>query len=211
MGVALLSFALAVESAAAPQFDASSGPIPADVVSKMKGASWRAGCPVPIRGLAYVKVRHWGYDGAVHVGELIVAEQVAPEVVAIFGDLFRARFPIEKMRLVDEYGGSDEASMQDNNTSSFNCRWVTGKKGVFSRHSYGRAIDINPKTNPYVSRSGRVVPAGGEAYADRSRSYVGGIAAGDACHRAFVDRGWAWGGAWRSVKDYQHFEKKESR
>lgn len=187
-------------------FKGQYGPIPQKILKRMKSSSWRPGCPVPLDKLAYMKFSFWGYDGKFHEGELIVHRKVAPEVLQIFIDLFEARFPIESMRLIDEYDGSDERSMKDNNTSAFNCRFITGKHGVFSKHSYGVAIDINPLYNPYVSGS-RVEPPEGIKYVDRNRKVPGMIVRGDTCYNAFIKRGWVWGGEWKNIKDYQHFEK----
>jgi hypothetical protein len=94
--------------------------------------------------------------------------------------------------------------MSDDNTSAFNCRAVTGRPGVWSQHSYGWALDLNPFENPYVSGS-TVLPADAAAYADRSRRDPGMIHAGDVVVRAFGSIGWTWGGSWSKPKDYQHF------
>ena len=108
------------------------------------------------------------------------------------------------MQLVDAFHGDDDRSMAANNTSAFNCRSVTGDPGVWSQHSYGWAIDINPVQNPYLS--GRtVLPPAGRTYADRSRQQPGMIHGGDPVVRAFASIGWGWGGAWHSFQDYQHF------
>jgi hypothetical protein len=191
-----------------PEFVGHVRALPAQVVAAMRKHSWREGCPRAPGDLAYLEVDHFGYDGKVHTGELVVEARLAREVLDIMRELFQARFPIEKMRLIDAYAGSDEASMADNNTSAFNCRPVAGRSRGFSRHSYGRAIDINPLTNPYV-KGKLVAPPAGRAFLDRTQGAVGMITRGDACHQAFVRRGWRWGGVWRLSKDYQHFEKPE--
>lgn len=165
--------------------------------------SWRPGCPVTIRDLRLVTVTHWGFDGRVHRGELVVHEDSAEDLVHVLHALFRARFPIERMRLVDEYRGDDERSMAANNTSAFNCRGVPGS-GSWSEHAYGRAIDVNPVQNPEV-RDGRVSPAAGRAFVERGRRFPGMVRPGDRVVRAFAAIGWEWGGDWRSLKDYQHF------
>jgi len=123
--------------------------------------------------------------------------------VAIFRDLYAAGFPIERMVPIDAYGGDDQASMRDNNTSGFNCRYVSGTT-TLSQHGLGRAVDVNPLVNPYVKGS-TVDPPEGAPYADRSGSYPGMIRSGDAVVRAFAAQGWKWGGYWSSGKDYQHF------
>ena len=161
---------------------------------------------MPIAGLSYLKVAYWGFDDQPHMGELIVNKKVAAEVTEIFQELYEAKFPIEKIRLIDEYGAEDSKSMEDNNTSSFCFREVEGKPGTLSKHSYGLAIDINPVQNPYIYKD-EISPEAGKEYADRSKAQKGMILKGDACYQAFIDRGWTWGGNWNYEKDYQHFQK----
>jgi hypothetical protein len=166
-------------------------------------SSWREGCPSDVEALRSVDVSHVGYDGEVHTGRLIVAAEVAEDMVDIMSQLFEAAFPIERMEPVDVYGGDDDLSMAANNTSAFNCRPVTGG-GSWSEHSYGTAIDVNPLVNPYVV-GGTVLPPAGAAYADRSLDASGMIHDGDVVVEAFASHGWIWGGTWSSPKDYQHF------
>jgi hypothetical protein len=165
-------------------------------------ASWRPGCPVELADLRYVSVTYRGFDGADHQGELVVAASVADAVVAVFHQLYDNGYPIASMRLVDDFGASDDASMAADNTSAFNCRPVTGGGG-WSEHSYGTAIDLNPVENPYVSGSTVLPPAGGN-YAGRPNS-PGVIQGGDATVSTFASIGWSWGGYWTSPTDYQHF------
>jgi len=202
---ALLLFA-ADARGEAPAFRSARDPIPQAVAERMRKHSWREGCPVPIAELAYLRLSHYGYDGAVHEGELVVHQELAAEVLAIFKALFDQRFAIEKMRLIDEYQGDDDRSMADNNTSGFNCRPVPGRPVVFSKHSYGRAIDVNPRTNPMLV-GGTILPPAGSENANRQRKVPGILRKGDSAVREFTRRGWTWGGTWTSMKDYQHFEK----
>jgi hypothetical protein len=109
------------------------------------------------------------------------------------------------MRLVDAYGADDHRSMAADNTSAFNCRIVAGKPGVWSEHAYGRALDLNPLENPYVTESGYVSPPAGVPYADRSRRAKGLIHRGGPVVATFATAGWAWGGNWPWPRDYQHF------
>jgi putative cell wall-binding protein len=175
-----------------------------DATRQRMTSSWRPGCPVPIDDLRLVTATHWGFDGHVRPGELVVHRDHAEAVLGVLASLFDQRFPIERMELVDVYGADDDRSMAANNTSAFNCREVSGRPGVWSEHAYGRAIDVNPVQNPYVSRSGVSPPAAAE-YADRSRQAPGMIHAGDGVVGAFAAIGWEWGGSWSTVKDYQHF------
>src|SRR5262249_32473619 len=129
---------------------------------------------------------------------------VAQAVLGVFQHLCEARYPIERMELIDSYEGDDEKSMRANNSSAFNCREVADRPGVWSEHAYGRAIDINPVQNPYVRRSD-VSPPEGRRYADRSSTEPGMVHSGDDTVRAFAFIGWRWGGDWKAAKDYQHF------
>ncbi len=169
------------------------------------GTSWRAECPVGPDLLRRVDVDYLGFDGGVHRGSLVVHREVADEVVAIFADLLRLRYPIERMQTVEHYpGAEDEASMRDNNTSAFNCRPLPG--GSWSEHAYGRAVDLNPLVNPYLDASGDLQPKTAGRYLDRTRDDLGLLHPGDAAVAAFTSRGWTWGGTWRDPVDYQHFE-----
>ena len=175
---------------------------------RMTGASWRKGCPVALRDLRLLTLSHWGFDGRVRSGRLIVHRDVGRELVQVFRDLYAARFPIRRMVPVDAYGGSDFRSIEADNTSAFNCRFVDGTTR-WSNHAYGRAIDVNPIENPYVS-SGSTSHRASRAYVERTKRRPGMAYEGGALVRAFDRIGWGWGGRWTSVKDYQHFSESGS-
>jgi hypothetical protein len=167
------------------------------------GSSWRSGCPIGPSQLRRVRVDYWGFDGAVHRGDLIIRATEAQHVAQAFHQLYDARFMIDRIHPVQRYGSDDDASMAANNTSAFNCRRVTGGTS-WSEHSYGTAIDINPVQNPYVTRSGTVLPPAGRPYADRSVKVAGTINRNGIVRSAFAQIGWEWGGDWTNPKDYQH-------
>ncbi|HEX2317296.1 MAG TPA: M15 family metallopeptidase [Thermomonospora sp.] len=166
--------------------------------------SWRPGCPVPVSRLRAIDMNHWGMDGQVHQGRLIVNASAAEDLVSVFRKLFDQRYPIARMEPVDKYRGSDFDSIEANNTSAFNCRAATGS-GNWSQHAYGLAVDINPCENPYVSADGSVAHKDCVKFKDRSRDDPGLIHKGDRTVKAFASIGWGWGGTWSGVKDYQHF------
>jgi hypothetical protein len=171
------------------------------------GPSWHPGCPVDPPQLRRVEIDYLGFDGEIHRGALIVHEELAAEVVTIFDQLRRLRYPVEKMRTVDAYpGADDELSMEDNNTSAFNCRDIPDT-GRWSQHAFGRAIDLNPLLNPEIDRTGAFQPGNAAPYLDRTRTDPGVLHSGDPAVRVFTDRGWHWGGDWRTPQDYQHFER----
>ena len=173
------------------------------VTAARLGSSHRRGCPVAVADLRLVTVTHTRLDGTTAQGELVVHRDAANAVVAVFRSLLAARFPVAQVRTVEAYGSDDGRSMAANNTSAYNCRRTTGGTG-WSEHAYGRALDLNPVQNPYVRRT-TVLPAAGRAYVDRTRPRPGMVLAGDVVVRAFTAVGWAWGGSYTSLKDYQHF------
>jgi hypothetical protein len=188
----------------APVFRGTISRIDAGLADRMTPTSWRPGCPVRLADLRLVTVTHWGFDGTVKAGRLVVHEDAAAGIRRVMRKLFRARFPIRRMQLVDAYGGSDYASIEADNTSAFNCRRATGS-GSWSQHAYGLAIDVNPIENPYVE-AGRVYHDASWPYVDRTKRRKGMIRTGGTVVRAFASVGWGWGGYWSgSVKDYQHF------
>lgn len=162
--------------------------------------------------LRYLNVLYYDFDGNVQTGEMICHKGIAQDLVEIFYELYLNEYQIEKIRLIDEYGGDDTASMLDNNTSCFNYRVVDGTDSL-SKHALGCAIDINPFYNPYVvfnkdgSGETYISPKGSEMYADRSNDFPYKIDESDLCYQLFKAHGFTWGGNWNSSKDYQHFQK----
>jgi hypothetical protein len=171
----------------------------------MRGCSWRdvPACP-PFEQLRLLRLRHYGFDGAVHTGELVVHEELAEEVCEIFERILQARFPIESLRRIDDYRADDEASMAANNSSGFNFRVIDGSS-TLSQHALGRAVDINPVQNPWV-RGARVDPGGGRSYLERAHVRAGMIVRPGPVVEAFTRAGWAWGGD-LAQPDYHHFSK----
>ncbi len=170
----------------------------------MTGPVWRKGCPVGLAALRAVSVRRIGFDGKAADGVIIVHRAHAQTVLRIFEQLYEQRFPIRRMHPIERYRGSDERSIDDDNTSAFNCRKVTGGTG-WSEHAYGRAIDLNPIENPYIYANGTTSHKASEPYLDRDRVRPGMAVAGSAAVTAFTARGWRWGGTWDSPVDTQHF------
>lgn len=179
----------------------------------LKANSWRQTCPVSLLNLRYINVNHLNFNGQTVSGEIIVHKDVADEVVNIFADLYEINYPIRQMRLVADFEANDWESIEADNTSAFNCRPVTGNKKKWSKHAYGRAIDINPIENPYVSRKGYISHKASWKYKKRvhkNNTYADRavLLKYDKATKIFKKYGWSWGGDWRTVKDYQHFVKK---
>ena len=191
------------ETASAPVF--TSQPVPEAVEARMRGVSYPDDAEVRLSDLRYLQLSYIDFEGNSQVGEMICNKAIADDLVAIFRELYEARYPIRSIRLIDDFNGDDEASMAADNTSCFNYRKKTGMREL-SKHARGLAVDINPFENPYV-RPSRVRPAGASAFADRSKDFPHKIDKDDLCYRLFRAHGFSWGGTWRSVRDYQHFEK----
>jgi D-alanyl-D-alanine carboxypeptidase-like protein len=175
------------------------------VTAAQLGRSWHAGCPVQPARLRRVRLLYLGFDGRAHTGALVVNAAVVGDVTAVFRRLYGERFPIRRMRTIDAYGGSDERSLDADNTAGFNCRYaVTPGPKRWSVHAYGEAIDVNPVENPYLE-GGVVHPKAGRVYLDRTKLRRGMAVAGGQLVQAFALAGWRWGGRWTASPDYQHF------
>ena len=179
------------------------------IFARIKGKSYKDNCIVPLDELRYLHVMHIGFDGEPHEGELICNVSIAADLLDIFQKLYEAGYQIEKIRLVDEYNADDETSMRDNNSSCFNFRFISHTTKV-SKHGLGLAVDINTLYNPYIKTvDGKtyIEPATAGDYVDRTKDFPHKIDENDLCYKLFTQHGFEWGGHWKSVKDYQHFEK----
>lgn len=184
-------------------------PIDDEILERITGKSYKEGCGVDLENMSYLTVAHYDFEGNVRMGELICNSSIAVDLIDIFFNLYNARYPIESIRLIDDFDADDVKSMQANNTSCFNYREIAGSRKL-SKHALGLAIDINPLYNPYVRQKGSkitVSPPEGRDYIDRDSDLPYKIDLDDLCYKEFTSHGFKWGGDWKSVKDYQHFEK----
>ena len=166
---------------------------------------------IPLQDLRYVKIRYVDFDGKKQNGELICNQKIAQDLVEIFSELYDRQYPLASVRLVDDFGGDDLASMEADNTSCFNFREVTSSGGgrhKLSLHAYGLAVDLNPLYNPYVKK-GKILPQSAKPYANRKNANPYRIDHEDLAYQLFTAHGFTWGGDWKSLKDYQHFEKNK--
>ena len=183
--------------------------IPDGVWQRMQGKTYKPNPYIGRNDLRHIRVLHWGTDNKIHLGEMVCNKLIAQKLVGIFRKLYDAHYVIGRMVLPDEYDADDEQQMRANNTSSFCYRVVAGSK-TLSKHARGLAVDINTLYNPYVKKradgSLYVQPSTARAYADRTKNFPCKIDKTDLCYRLFIEQGFKWGGSWRTVKDYQHFE-----
>ncbi len=153
------------------------------------------------RLLAIVDVYYYSFDHKIHKGQIVINKDLVSDIKEIFNKIKEEKFPIKKVIPINRYNWSDEASAEDNNTSAFNYRRVKGTK-ILSYHASGRAIDINPKLNPQIKKN-KIFPDD----ASYSPKIPGTISQGSFIVKTFLVKGWKWGGNWKHLKDYQHFEK----
>jgi hypothetical protein len=176
-------------------------------LQRMKGKSYPENCEIAVDDLRYLIIPHYDGNGAIRIGELVCNKKVSGAFIYLFKELFKHKFPIERMELVDNYDGDDHRSMEVNNTSAFNYRFVKGTDEL-SQHAFGMAIDINPLYNPCVRETG-VSPKEGEAYADRTIPIKYMLHRGDIVYKILHDKfGFTWGADFENCIDYQHYEKK---
>lgn len=178
-------------------------------LSMRKSGVWKEACCLPMERLRQVKVAYFDFAGQVQADGLVVTlDVVAPAVANIFKELLDLKFPIAKICTMDLYGGDDQLSMEDNNSSCFNCR-STSDTTLISLHSYGLALDINPKQNPVIypaagDREKLICPSFGQDYLDRQNLRPGMV---EKVVSVFESNGFsAWGGNWTSPIDYHHFQ-----
>ena len=184
------------------------------VYNRINGKSWRPNPDIALEDLRYIKVLHYNYDGNIQVGEMIVNKDIQQDMTEIFEELFRQKYQVSSMHLIDDYwqgtaSSSGSYSIDRNNTSVFR---YSGRNssGKLSNHALGLAIDFNPQQNPYVT-----FPDGtphwshenASAYVDRSAGLPHMIDHNDLAYRLFTAHGFTWGGDQDSPKDYQLFEK----
>ena len=186
--------------------------VPDSIWQFMQGRSYHPNPHVQRADLRYLRVLHYDYDGRTHQGELVCNKLIASKLLTIFHELYKARYPIQRMVLPDVYDADDERQMRDNNTSCFCYRTIAGSQKL-SKHARGLAVDLNTLYNPYVKRRKDgtlfVQPATATPYVDRSRRFRYKITKRDLAYRLFTEAGFSWGGAWRSHQDYQHFEVRD--
>ena len=184
------------------------------IFARIKGKSFKDDCTLPVEDLRYLNLLHKDIKGNTLQGEMICNVHIAKDLLKIFEKLYRSNYPIEKIRLIDEYDADDETAMRDNNSSCFNFRFVSHTTRV-SKHGLGLAVDINTLYNPYhkvVDGEEIIEPATAKEYLDRTKIFPYKIEENDLCCKLFKEHGFNWGGnCWDNRQDYQHFELPDQR
>lgn len=172
------------------------------VFNRISGRSFKTDGITLREDLRYLTLLYIDEKGKTQHGELICNKLIADDLIAIFRELYNQHYVIHSIRLIDEFNADDETSMRANNTSCFNYRGTTSGAKL-SKHAYGMAIDINPLWNPCIHISGKHAGLIEPATAKRTHQ----IDRNDLCYKLFTKHGFRWGGSWKILKDYQHFER----
>ena len=184
-----------------------------EIFKRIKGKSFKNECTLPKKDLRYIHVLHIDINNKIHEGEMICNKHIAETLLNIFKKLYEAKYPIERMVLIDEYDADDEKAMEDNNSSCFNFRFISHTTRV-SKHGLGLAVDINTLYNPYIKVVGNetiIEPITGKNYVDRNQTFIYKIEKNDLCYKLFIENGFEWGGDWEDRKDYQHFDLPDDK
>ncbi|MBE2189755.1 MAG: M15 family metallopeptidase [Desulfobulbaceae bacterium] len=155
-----------------------------------------------IDSLEIVNVEYYDADGKLRSGQFVLNIAVAQDVKEAFEILKKTKFPVAKAIPIVEFDWDDNASMNANNSSAFNYRFIAGTERL-SHHAAGRAIDINPMQNPVIYGDGKISPKG----AKYNPKVPGTFTTDSEVVKFLKSRGWRWGGDWTSLKDYHHFDK----
>lgn len=162
---------------------------------------WQTACPIAIDRLKLLEIQHYTLKGDIMIGQMVVLDVIATSTRKIFASLFARKFPIHKIQPMDTYNGNDDAAMEDNNSSCFNFRKISGSDRL-SIHSYGLAIDVNPLQNPCIINN-KISPTAGREFTDRNNIRPGML---EPVVHLFKQYGFEWGGDWTNLKDYHHFQ-----
>lgn len=187
--------------------------LPQKLINRMLDTNvWITECPLGFDQMRLVDLEHYNFQDQLQHGQIIVNEKIAESTLNIFKSLFELKFPIHRVIPIHEYGGDDNLSMADNNSSGFNFRKIEGTK-ILSMHSYGLAIDINPVQNPYIiikdDQTVEVYPKQAVEFLNRKNIRQGMV---EPIIDVFKNNNIIeWGGNWNSPIDYHHFQVPRSK
>jgi len=154
-----------------------------------------------------ISVKYLSFDNKIHQGQLVIDKDLTDDIEFAFKEALNANFPIHSVIPISHNAfrkngqWDDNLSMEANNSSGFNYRTIMGTRNL-SMHAGGRAVDINPVQNPYITRV--ITLPVNSSYNPEA---AGALTKDSIIVKTLISRGWVWGGNWTALKDYQHFEK----
>lgn len=182
---------------------------------------WDKNCPFGLDRFNYIELEHLDFFGNKQEGQIIVLDIVTQNVINIFTELLKKRFPIYSLKPISAFNCDDEESMRNNNSSCF-CNRKIMDSSTKSLHSYGVAIDINPVQNPMIKIVNtarhfdniRIFPGSDNIMNEQNNSFENYI------NRSNIKKGMVeniieiftkngfhnWGGNWNDPIDFHHFD-----
>jgi len=171
--------------------------------------------PEVVDQLVSLEVSYRDFQHIPHKDIIEVNRALKDDVISFFKYAYYLNFPIHEVSVSSDprFNWDDNKLMAANVTSGFNYRTIAGTDRP-SQHGLGRAIDVNPRQNPYIVLDDQ----GNPVVAPRGASWLMGTPG--TLHRdhpliqLMLSRGWVWGGNWTlqdldgAVIDYQHLQKR---
>jgi hypothetical protein len=164
--------------------------------------------------LVSLKVTYRNFDKQTKYGIVEVHRELKEDTISFFKYAYYLNFPLHEVTVSSDprFGWDDVKLMEANVTSCFNYR--TTSSGTPSQHGLGRACDINPRQNPYITLDDQGNPFVQPKGAYWNVGTPGTLHRDHALMQLMKSRGWAWGGDWTlqdldgAVIDYQHIQKR---
>ena len=168
--------------------------------------------PDVVAQLVSLEVAYKDFNGHQREGIIEVNRALETDVIAFFKYAYYTNFPIRDVEPASNYNWNDDALMAADVTSSFNYRTIAGTNRP-SQHGLGRAFDVNPRENPYITLDDQGNPVTQPMGARWLPGTPGTLFNDQLLIQLMKSRGWIWGGNWTlqdtdgAVIDYQHLQK----
>jgi hypothetical protein len=139
-------------------------------------------------------IKYLDMEGNVEIGQIEVNKLIKDKTIGVFNDLFNIGFNIHKIAKANSREDRDIILL--NETTGWNWRYVLGTE-VLSKHSFGMAIDLNPRINPAIPSKMQEIYILGETKGVIDEKVV----------NIFKKWGFSWGGEiFNKFWDSHHFE-----
>lgn len=162
--------------------------------------------------MSYLTIPYINFNGDIKQGHMIVKDELADEILAIFQELYNLKYPIENIDIVEEYANEENSenieaiAIEDNNTYAY-------YYGSDTAQLTGNALVLNPQINPKVV-NGKAEHSNAEKFVDRKKTDNWSAEEKSAyidkesrAYEIFTKYGWTWGGENENNPNYGYFEK----
>ncbi len=165
------------------------------------------GAPTDVVGALWLEdVRYYSFDGVLHQGQLVVHKDVRNDIGEIFRSMERLRFPvIRPFPSLPMAGRTMPPWPMTTPPLSTTGEWWGQKGSLVTPAAW--PWTSTPSGIQVVYNSGRISPPG----AVYRPGDPGVLTADHPVVVEFLRRGWQWGGNFKSMKDYHHFDRIMAR